>query len=74
MPPRRAAPTGLTLNAEQQLVYDKMRRRGRAYFNNLGDNPSKLAYLQGLIDKRRSDKEKSVCIVKKRYIFVINFH
>lgn len=69
-PARPALPPGLVLDAEQQVEYDEMSRREQATFNGLADNPSRLAYIQGHVDKKRAEMEKSVCLIKKRYILL----
>ena len=74
MPPRRPPPTGLDLSPEQLEVFDELSGRRQRIFDAIAENQVKLGYLQALVDKKVEDKEKSVCLFKRRYIFVINFH
>ena len=65
-----AIPTGLTLNAVEQEAFHEMRGRERQRFNALPNNGAKLAYLQALVDRKKIDSEKSVCLF---YIHIFDF-
>ncbi|CAJ0763314.1 9548_t:CDS:2 [Entrophospora sp. SA101] len=52
-------PIGLNLNQEEQEVFYRLNRRERLRFNALQDNNAKLVYIQALVDRENSDREKS---------------
>ncbi|CAG8434449.1 13767_t:CDS:2 [Funneliformis mosseae] len=56
--PRPNLPVDLILDAEQRMAVEEMGGR-EATFNLLGDNQSSLAYIQALVDKKKTEMEKS---------------
>ncbi|CAG8705769.1 1443_t:CDS:2 [Acaulospora morrowiae] len=62
-----AIPAGLNLNDEEQEAFYEMNRRERLRFNALPDNQSKLSYILALVDRKKSDREKSDLELKEIY-------
>ncbi|CAG8468342.1 11601_t:CDS:2 [Funneliformis caledonium] len=57
--PRPNLPVDLILDAEQRMAVEEMGGREARTFNLLGDNQSRLAYIQALVDKKTTEMEKS---------------
>ncbi|CAG8468357.1 11602_t:CDS:2 [Funneliformis caledonium] len=56
MPP---LPAGLILDAEEQMAFEQMGGRNTITFNRLGDNQSRLAYIQALVNTKNTEMERS---------------
>ncbi|CAG8525656.1 10488_t:CDS:2 [Funneliformis mosseae] len=65
--PRPNLPVDLVLDAEQQMAVEEMGRRETVNFNRLGDNQSRLAYIQALVDKKKTEMEKSEIEIQSIY-------
>ncbi|CAG8576247.1 12453_t:CDS:2 [Funneliformis mosseae] len=61
MPPnlKPNLPADLVLDAEQLMAFEEMGGRDAITFNRLGDNQSRLAYIQALVNKKKNGMEKS---------------
>ncbi|CAG8568899.1 10438_t:CDS:2 [Funneliformis caledonium] len=65
--PRPNLPVDLVLDAEQQMAVEEMGGREAVNFNRLGDNQSRLAYIQALVDKKKTEMEKSEIEIQAIY-------
>ncbi|CAG8468414.1 11605_t:CDS:2 [Funneliformis caledonium] len=61
MPPKYKPnlPADLVLDAEQLMAFEEMGGRDVITFNRLGDNQSRLAYIQALVNIKKNEMEKS---------------
>ena len=61
------------LNDEEQEIFYGLNLRERRAFNRLPDDNSKTYFIQGMVEKDRSEREKSVCLLRDTY-FVKTFY
>ncbi|CAG8487959.1 4334_t:CDS:2 [Funneliformis caledonium] len=66
-------PTQLGFNEEETEMFNGMTARERGGFNRLRDDNSRIAYVQALVNKERSWKEKSVCLAKRNIFLLEHF-
>ena len=64
-------PAGLALNEEEQEAFHGMNRRERLRFNALPDNGSKHVFIQALVEREKTEREKSVRLAKRHYSIYI---
>lgn len=60
-----AIPDGLSLDAEEQKAFYGMSRWQRVRFNTIQDNKLRLVYIQAIVDAKRADREKPVCLANR---------
>ncbi|CAG8722570.1 1930_t:CDS:1 [Funneliformis mosseae] len=64
--------TQLGFDEEETEAFNGMTARERRAFNRLRDDNSRIVFVQALVVKEKSWKEKSVCL-SKRNIFLLEY-
>ena len=55
-------PQQLGFDEEETKVFNELTRRERRAFDAQPDNNSKIAFIQAMVEKEKSWREKSVCL------------
>ena len=61
----------LDLKPPEREMFYGMNKRERSVFDSQPDNNSKVVFIQAFVEKEKSWKEKSVCLVESHILFIL---